>query len=74
MPRSGTEYGALTDLPDWSYIGMLVHCCCYIMIKSSAFLTPAWAYTLPRWEANSNLKKTTHSRTKTESYQGKLFG
>ena len=22
MSRSGTEYGALTDLPDWSYIGM----------------------------------------------------
>jgi len=23
MSRSGTEYGALVDLPDWSYVGRL---------------------------------------------------
>ena len=32
--RSGTEYGPLTDLPDWSYAGIYIRTCPYTQVCS----------------------------------------
>lgn len=32
LARSGTEYGPLTDLPDWSFAGMIC-ICMFLLLK-----------------------------------------